>query len=297
MRLTLLLLFLPLLNLKPVKAQNFAPVGAKWYYTQYSATGPEIGYTYIESLRDTVIDGVECREIGGSPSPCAWTAQYVYDSNDSVFFWHPQREEFCLLYDFGAQVGDRWTIYHISSSFGSGQIDSSIVQIDSVGTEIIDGHVLRRLDVSQLNPTQDYWIAGGRVIERIGNLIYLFPAYGACDPLPGNLRCYQDSVVNYRQGEYQCDEVISSIDERVESTLSIYPNPTSDYVTIELAEADMRDLNVQLIDQNGRIVPPQPLYITEDRVCLSVLNLDVGIYFVETYTTNEIYRTKIFIVK
>lgn len=297
MRIARFLLFIPILSLQFATAQNFAPVGAKWYYTQVSVTGPEIGYTYIESLRDTVIDGVECREIGGSPSTCAWAAQYVYDGNDSVFYWHPEREEFCLLYDFGAQVGDTWTVYHISSDFGSGQIDSSIIQVDSIETELIDGQVLRVLDISQLNPTQDYWIMGGRIVERIGNMIYLFPAYGACDPLPGNLRCYQDSVINFHQGLYDCEEVISSINELEEGTLKVYPNPTSDFVTVDLIEADTRSLNVRLTDQNGRTVPVPLLYAAKDRVRLNVMGLDAGVYFVETYTTNKMYETKIIIVK
>lgn len=291
-----LLIALLIFSFQFASAQNFAPVGAKWYYTQYSATGPEIGYTYLESLKDTVFNGVECREIGGSPSMCAWSAHYMYDSNDSVFFWHPERDEFCLLYNFGAQVGDTWTVYHISSDFGSGQIDSSIVHVDSIETEIIDGQVLRTLDISQLNPTQDYWVAGGRIVERIGNMGYLFPSYGACDPVPGNLRCYQDSVINFHQGSYECDEVISSIVESDEVVLSVYPNPTDGLIVIDLLPR-MKDLIFRVLDMSGRLVLEKRLNNMNDRIQCDLTALNAGIYFAEVQTENNTYVTKICLEK
>ena len=54
---------------------------------------------------------------------------------------------------------------------------------------------------------------------------------------------------------------------------------------------------MRLTDQNGRTVPVPLLYAAKDRVRLNVMGLDAGVYFVETYTTNKMYETKIIIVK
>ena len=272
-------LFLLLVGYCKVSAQNFAPVGAKWHYTEYSVISSDINYTFFESLKDTVFNGVQCREIGGAPNSCAWTSQFVYDSNDSVYFWHQERGEFCLLYDFGAEAGDEWTIYHNIEV--PGQPDSSILVVDSVSVETIDGEWLKVAYTTRQNQSSDWWSVGGKVIERIGGA-YLFPVSGVCDPLPGELRCYQDSVVYFIQGQYDCDEIISSVEEHDASlNLRAYPNPTGDFVNIDFEGNHLRPTSIKATGSDGKRIVVGGFQTISNTVRLDIKGFPTGLYLIE----------------
>lgn len=296
MKLPLLFFLIPF-SISLAHGQNFAPVGATWYYTQVSIGGPEVNFTYIESLKDTVIDGVECRQLGGNPSECVWTGEFVFDSNDSVFFWHPDRQEFCLLYYFDAEVNDTWTVHHITSNFGSGLPDSSVVRVDSVGTETVSGQDLRVLYLSHLNPFINYWEFGGKVIERIGSLFYLFPYLGVCDPVPGDLRCYQDSVIFFKQGPYHCDEILSSISEVKKVDIKVFPNPTSGIVTVGVSEPIIGERILRVFDMNGREVFTIPINSLDQRLSIDLTSIDSGIYSLELNLDDQYLRTRVILIR
>jgi hypothetical protein len=45
-----------------INAQDFAPVGAKWWYTQVDLFNPFFkSYSTIESIQDTIISNQSCR--------------------------------------------------------------------------------------------------------------------------------------------------------------------------------------------------------------------------------------------
>ena len=41
-------------------AQNFAPVGAKWYYTRHYMSSGDQNYYLIEVIKDTIINNKTC---------------------------------------------------------------------------------------------------------------------------------------------------------------------------------------------------------------------------------------------
>ena len=228
------------------------------------------------------------------PNACSWNAQFVYDSNDSVFFWHPDREEFCLLYNFGAQEGDSWTVYHIGDV--GGQPDSSVLYVDSVDTEIVSGNQLKVVYTTRLNSVENWWGVGGKIIERVGGL-YLFPTIGVCDPLPGELRCYRDSVISVTQGVYNCDDVISSIWNDDQNDLVIYPNPTQGITTIVSDNFKAKDVMIRAYDEKGSFVFERKIDSLDGEIRLNMSNLDNGNYLCEIQIENNIYTAKILLVK
>jgi hypothetical protein len=44
-------------------SQDFAPIGAQWYYSEHHAFSGDIDYLKIESVKDTVIKGLACRKL------------------------------------------------------------------------------------------------------------------------------------------------------------------------------------------------------------------------------------------
>lgn len=226
--------------------QPFAPVGAKWHYTEVSMTGPEISYTWFESVKDTIVANQSCRKIIGS-SGCAWKADYLFDRNDSVFFYNNAIQQFDLLYNFAANAGDSWTIHH-PVNWG-GDNDSTTLTVDSTSSITIDGVNLKVLYTRAINEeNNNWWSFKGEHIQRIG-AAYLFPVFGACDPGPGELRCYQDSDIFYKQGQYDCEYV--SVIDISNDALGVFPNPTEKILYIESVENIM---SVTVFAINGQKV-------------------------------------------
>lgn len=265
-----------LLALGCATAQNFAPVGAKWHYSAGGFIGPQIGFFSFESVLDTLIDGQECRRIAGSTG-CFEISEYVFDRNDSVFFYHSAREEFCLLYDFGASVGDTWTVYHV---FG----DSSVVLVDSLGTREVDGHTLRTVHTSSVHTGDIYF--WGTFTERIGGV---FPVIGFCDPSPDELRCYEDSVISLQQGPYDCEEVIPSVQAMSSNDIRVYPNPFADYLKIDLP-AMWEIVGYVVSTADGRAVMKGEL----DGSSLNLGHLPHGMYMLNLICGNQSFHFKFF---
>src|SRR5699024_7467564 len=112
-------------------AQNWAPIGAKWHFTKHHNMSSEVSYTSIEVEKDTLVLGKKCSKLIGVFDECIWQSSIMYESNDSVYFYHSQNNDFSFLYDFGASPGDLWEINNITSFFGAGLPDTTKVLVDS----------------------------------------------------------------------------------------------------------------------------------------------------------------------
>ncbi len=138
MKTTLLFLTLFLLSCPFVPGQDFAPVGAKWYYGEAFAFSGDINYILFTSARDTVILNETCRKITKRHQLGCYLRpenEYVFSRNDTVFFYEPSFGHFGVLYDFNATAGDSWTIYMDGENQ---QLDSVVVLVDSVSVRRIN---------------------------------------------------------------------------------------------------------------------------------------------------------------
>lgn len=71
----------------------------------------------------------------------------------------------------------------------------------------------------------------------------------------------------------------------------VYPNPTTNFVTIENAEIDNVN-NISVFDFSGRIVPVEAALV-DGRVVLNMSNLNAGTYFIGTKDARETSMIKI----
>ena len=87
--------------------------------------------------------------------------------------------------------------------------------------------------------------------------------------------------------------IISSLEHTFDGDLDfkIYPNPFSDYITIELNEAVDSDFHFKLYDINGRNVLSEVLYRSMETI--RIPNLETGVYFYELKSDNEVIRGKL----
>ena len=185
------------------QTQEFAPVGAEWYFEVSSFFMVPASVFRMASIGDTVINGHQCRIIT-EPFLCFSEAQsgkqYVYNEGSVVYWYNVTIDDFTILYDFSLEAGEGWTIEIDSCSY--------YLEIESVEEVTWEGHTYR---VQRLR--YDWPIFYGDIIEGIGYVGGLFPDCASCSetaydgPYPYNIRCYlEDGEQLYHTGPYGCDE-------------------------------------------------------------------------------------------
>ncbi len=230
-----LLLLLAILSIN-LYAQDFAPIGAIWHYSQGTINPQLKSFKTIESVSDTIINGINCVRLIETDryliSPRS-IEHFVFMSNDSVFFY--KENDFHLLYDFGAIQGDTIVLSYFQTS-GGGPLK---MVIDSIGSISINDDIRK---IQYVTCGDGILVEfGDRVISGIGNTWYLFPMYD--NESHGPLRCYEDDSIGlfintFNRHPYwtrqDCDqEIILSIDDKLSNNLSVYPNPTTSMISID----------------------------------------------------------------
>ena len=246
------------------KAQEFAPVGAEWYYSEgFSSWSPMVeSYIKFTSVNDTVIKGVACRRIVKSHALVCQNRpneEFVYNQHDTVFFYDPDFDEFQILFISNAEPDEKWNIKVLDEQNKTFSIE---IKVDSVSTILINNKQLKMLFVTY---KRDDEFLNERyssvIIEKIGDTQFMFNwnpwSTFACD---GNyskgLRCYTDSETgHYATGiANSCDENVywvntNAISENIEVLL--FPNPAKDFVEIN---ANGDSYNFELYDMQGRLI-------------------------------------------
>ncbi len=92
------------------------------------------------------------------------------------------------------------------------------------------------------------------------------------------------------QGFNQSVLLITAIDEKQNSNITISPNPTADFVTINIDENDLKNSQYLLHDINGKLILQNK--ITDKQTKLSFIELTKATYFVVVSTNNQ--KTKTF---
>ncbi len=212
---------------------------AEWYYEIQNLDG-SITYQHLECVGDTLFDreGKRPKIIIRSNTQydkdlnTEMTHEYVYEENGKVYWWNKDLEEFTVLYDLAANVGDEWEI-----KVGT---ESLTMHVDAVEHTEYEGHTYRTLRVSDEND-----LFSGDIVCGIGHLTSFFPerlmTQGKGYRVDG-MRCYWvDGELAFKLGDDDCDKIYlnlhSGIEEDDPSTGSgafmVYPNPANDVLFVE----------------------------------------------------------------
>jgi hypothetical protein len=267
------ILFTLMLHTFVGKAQNFAPIGAKWTYKYIQGTIQPPPYLVvpvtIEITKDTLINGLECREALIAISGDVQTKKYVRNVNDRFLVYSPVNNEFNLLYDFNVTVGDTLKIFS-SAPFSQDFLDSSYVIIDSLGTKNIKGVNYRAYHQTCLNNLgscfdgEDGWVIDSLgIVSRyyeypfVDKISYLFlSALNVGPTYIFPLRCYSDTNTRYNYSNSACDTsyIITQIKDVKNGSLTIYPTVLSkDNYTIFIDNPSPNKIkNVELFGMQGK---------------------------------------------
>lgn len=287
-------------------SQTWIDSNAKWTFDYWNVS--ESGTWRWEYTNDTVIQGKQCEVIhatkyryGGPMSATLdYGDTYTYQSNDSVFYL--KDDNFFLLYDFGAAIGDSWII-SIDTTFSACQ-DTAIVEVVDTGTILINGYNYRTITLETV--TESLYALNGLCVEKFGlipttyehNNFGFLPGYQYCDGGPIidydmlTFRCYEDSTFpTYNPTNRHCDTLTSaSTDEIFLENFNIYPNPAENKLYIDSPNSNIS--NVEILDMHGRLILKQ-----EYKESIEVSKLKNGIYFIRIIIDDKKQVLKKFVKK
>lgn len=264
-------------------ANTWPSENAEWYYEIQPMGGCFPCYVSFQNLKtqgDTIIQSKNCRILQrlNSLSICdnmGSVNEFIYQSNDTVFWYNKTLEEFTILYNFKANAGDSWEIFVNNCSF--------IVDVEEIDSVQLNGSYYNRLHISDEN---DYFT--GTIIANIGHTTSFFPrnifweceGFGCDSDFIDGLRCYmQNDTLIYKRNTDECDTsyLITGIQKPIAKRFIVYPIPTGDYLNINTLDSfnNSNSVYYNLLNTKGQIVKRAKL---TNSTRIYVGNLIPGIY-------------------
>ena len=284
-KLTTLLILLISITLH---AQIWIDTGATWHY-DWSGILP--AFDKIEYIGDTVIQKKTCQtlqvssymfaplEQGGELLNTDISKRYTYSNGDTVFYL--VNDNFHILYNFGAQVGDSWELGIDTNEFLCGR---SFVEVTSIGSTEINGQMHDYIQVTTA-PNSSVGFEG-KIYKRFGVIgDYLFPTPRSCDPdiivdfAMYNFTCFQDdSFPLYNTTDKECGYLLSVGIPKLDTAdgiVSVYPKPASNILMINVLKQNYTLRNIEIRDMQGRLLKN----INQPEI--DILDLPKGFYLLQ----------------
>lgn len=287
-------------------SQVWAPSGANWKYSYFNLNVS--GYVDVNYIGDTIISGRSAKKFDNTLHGFDQNAMqgfvtprsdfYLSDSAGVVYAWNTA--EWDTLYNFNAGNGDSWQMSSYQT-WSACDFTSSVEVIDT-GHVMVNGFNLKYLHVNlhyymngqSFNSIQD------TILERIGlRSTYMFPL-DDCDGqidahIGGMFRCYQDDNFSLYKPVFtqDCDFVTGNVgagelNENME--ISVWPNPTAEDLNVSIQGNAV--INYRIVDMKGRKMVEGLL---SSNKLIDVRLLDEGIYFLNLYDQENIYRIRFLI--
>lgn len=286
----ILILLCPFLQIKS-QTTPWISQGATWHYSWWVPGYG--GNDKIEYTHDTILLGKTCQILKttsylyGNPGPglppILFSTQslannYTFNNGDTVFYLN--NNQFNVLYNFGAQVNDSWSLGIDTNGF---LCSKSIVSVDSISSQQINSNSHRVLYTSD-SANSSVGVTG-KIIEHIGSLNYLFPTGRSCDSQTVvdfaiyTFSCFQDNTMSYKLSPtFDCENpyhvgIIELTDHSNE--IQILSNPVEEKLNITFSKEN----NYQIYIYN---LLGEKLIETKNQknksVDIDMSNLNSGVY-------------------
>ncbi|MCX6231510.1 MAG: T9SS type A sorting domain-containing protein [Bacteroidetes bacterium] len=291
----LLFLAVFMLFINQLKSQDFAPIGAKWHYTEKFAFSGNISYKSIQSIGKTIKKGKLCSILTNSGGfDCYYHNQmdFVYQEDSIVYFYLAAIDSFQVLYNLKAKKDTMWNVIFNTDIYPL--LDTFRVKVDSVSSVNINGKDLKKMFVYyQTKSITGYYsnFYPSVIIENLGDIYYLFNLgdnHVACD---GNysegLRCYSDSLFGFYSSGIAPFCTYTGINETKQDIIEIYPNPATDLLNIKTTDGNTAF--IELRNTLGQVV-----YSTyfKSEISVNLKSYPKGLYFVSLREKDKILAVK-----
>lgn len=119
--------------------------------------------------------------------------------------------------------------------------------------------------------------SGGSVAYSVGQVVYTTQT-GATG-----------SVIQGVQQPYEISIVLGIEEHQISLNMQAYPNPTSNFLTLNIGDFDLSNLNFQLFDLSGKLIESNR--ITKSIETIRMENLSSGSYFLKVTRNNKEVKT------
>lgn len=267
-------------------AQNWAPAGAKWHF---SYIGFASGYVEIANVGDTIIAGQTCQKLqktfnglqfGVTPMNYIFDTTYTYENNGFVYVL--EQNQWKVLYNFNATVGDHWPIAPMPD-FGA-CVQNSQLKVIATGNKVINAESLKYLVVDFCNPDLTSQGFQDTIIEKIGFTgSYMFRSDYCLMSLDGNeggpFRCYSDNNFSTYKPFYNndCEYIVGLTENNLSTSVQISPNPSRGI--FEIKSNTPVPLVVEIFNIKGQVIERHHLSNPVAPFCIDLTAQTAGIYF------------------
>ena len=263
-------------NLSGMYSGNDLPLGSEWYYEIQNDDG-SITYQHLEYAADTTINDKEVKIIirtntlYDKDGHTEVTHEYIYKEDFAIYWWNKDLQEFTMLNNYAANMGDEWEI-----KVGT---ESITVHVDAKDRVKYNGIWYDRLHLSDAG---GYFT--GPTLFNIGNMVNFFPErlMNRSNNFSVNgLRCYwaggspvYSNDVNY------CDAVLGIDEPGMEcEQFAIYPNPTDGTLYVETRRAtSLPTETYRITNMMGQTLMIGQIIAENQQI--NVSNLPQGMYFI-----------------
>lgn len=278
---------------------EFCPPGAHWS-AQFKSGGFPQSTTYNYQA-DAYYDGLDT--LNGDTVKVLFSDQfflynmypdhylkYLKQKGDTVFINSIHtNNQWQILFNFGAQIGEKWFNVLQTSAFGS-QI-SYTSEVVSSQTVLINGFSLKQLTINQTNNNYDDSFISYTTTERIGSntFVFTFAGTGHLDgSIFGKNLCYSDSTFGtYYYGGNSC-YVTTDVEKttKVISSMMAFPIPSSSrlYLSFEAGFPTYNKCGYVITNTLGQLIKEGEVYFDEKDASIQIQNLNDGIYFLKLST-------------
>ena len=97
------------------------------------------------------------------------------------------------------------------------------------------------------------------------------------------------SVAQGVQQPYEISIVQGMEENSIKLELSAYPNPTANFLTLDVGNAELSTLNFQLYDISGKIITIRKILSSNETIDMG--NLPSAIYFLKVAMNNRVVKT------
>jgi len=118
--------------------------------------------------------------------------------------------------------------------------------------------------------------SGGTVAYSVGQIVYTTSTGNTGSVAQGVEQAYEISSVGIKE-------------TALNISLSIFPNPTSDYLTLKVADYNNEALSYHLLDEQGKLVLNEQITNQDTQVAMS--SLARGAYFINVLQANKKIQT------
>ncbi len=225
----------------------FAPMGAKWTYTEPKILNLFEGPKYFEITGIDTIQEKVCSRITYNTSFMGDVTHFYKDSNKIYFrVKNSEVDTFLLFFDQTAKENDTLDIgVRNAPYFDYINTDTIVyysmkVKIDSIKTEEVDNKSIKVWYLSTVSNFTPYTCheIGLKYYENVGYDYIFLPYFGCLDPpIEYNLRCYEDPGISIKFVDYPCDFHSKASDIAIYDDIAISPNPANSTVDITIPDS------------------------------------------------------------